>query len=105
MKAKLIVNPVSGTDAAPDLLTAINSQLRARLGPLDIVITTTEGDATQAAASAVRDGYDHLFVAGGDGTLNEVLNRVARLETGRCRYDVLPKVARFLRGRDSEIFQ
>ncbi|HEX4914484.1 MAG TPA: diacylglycerol kinase family protein [Vicinamibacterales bacterium] len=92
MKAKLIVNPVSGTDAAPDLLTAINSQLRERLGSLDIVITTAEGDATQAAASAVRDGYDHLFVAGGDGTLNEVLNGVARLEHGlsQVTFGVIP---------------
>ena len=82
MKAKLIVNPVSGTDSAPDFLTAINRQLRERIGSLDIVITTAEGDATQAAEEAVRDGYDHLFVGGGDGTLNEVLNGVGRLEHG-----------------------
>jgi YegS/Rv2252/BmrU family lipid kinase len=80
MKAKLIVNPVSGTDAAPDLLTAINRQLRDGVGSLDIVITTAEGDATQAAREAVRDGYDHLFVGGGDGTLNEVASTL--LETG-----------------------
>ena len=92
MKAKLIVNPVSGTDAAPDLLTGINRQLRERVGPLDIIITTAEGDATQAAEEAVRDGYDHLFVAGGDGTLNEVLNGVAHLEHGlsQVTFGVIP---------------
>jgi diacylglycerol kinase (ATP) len=92
MKAKLIINPVSGTDSAPDLLTAINRQLRERLGSLDIVITTAEGDATQAAEQAVRDGYDHLFVGGGDGTLNEVLNGVARLEHGlsQVTFGVIP---------------
>lgn len=92
MKAKLIVNPVSGTDAAPDLLTSINRQLRQRLGSLDIVITTAEGDATQAAQEAVRDGYDHLFVGGGDGTLNEVLNGVARHEHGlsQVTFGVIP---------------
>ena len=92
MKAKLIVNPVSGTDAAPDLLTAINRQLRERIGMLDIVITTVEGDATRAAEHAVRDGYDHLFVGGGDGTLNEVLNGVARLEQGlsQVTFGVIP---------------
>ena len=92
MKAKLIVNPVSGTDAAPDLLTDINRRLRERIGTLDIVITTAEGDATHAAQQAVHDGYDHLFVGGGDGTLNEVLNGVARVEHGlsQVTFGVIP---------------
>ena len=92
MKAKLIVNPVSGTDAAPDLLPAINRQLRESIGALDIVITTAEGDARQAAEDAVRDGYDHLFVGGGDGTLNEALNGVARLPHGfsQITFGVIP---------------
>ena len=46
------------------------------------MITVSEGDATDAAAQAVEDGYDHLFVAGGDGTLNEALNGVARVDGG-----------------------
>jgi diacylglycerol kinase (ATP) len=82
VKSKLIVNPVAGTDAAPDHLEAMNRRLRSRLGRLDIVITLSEGDATDAAAQAVEDGYDHLFVAGGDGTLNEALNGVARVQGG-----------------------
>ena len=92
MKAKLIVNPVSGADDAPDFLTAINRQLRERVGLLDIIITTAEGDATRAAEQAVRDGYDHLFVGGGDGTLNEVLNGVAPLEQGlsQVTFGVIP---------------
>jgi diacylglycerol kinase (ATP) len=92
MKAKLIINPVSGTDAAPDLLTEINRRLRERIGLLDIVITTAEGDATQAAQQAVHDGYDYLFVGGGDGTLNEVLNGVARVEHGlsQVTFGVIP---------------
>jgi diacylglycerol kinase (ATP) len=73
---------VSGTDAAPDYLPLINERLRDRLGPLDIVMTTGEGDATQAAAEAVRDGYDYVFAGGGDGTLNEVLNGIASVPNG-----------------------
>ena len=82
MKSKLIVNPTAGTDAAPDHLETMNRLLRRRIGRLDIVITVSEGDATDAAAQAVEDGYDHLFVAGGDGTLNEALNGVARVDGG-----------------------
>lgn len=82
MKSRLIVNPVSGTDSAPDYLPVMNEQLRQRVGSLDIVITVAEGDATRAAREAVRDGYDHLFVGGGDGTLNEVLNGVGEVSGG-----------------------
>jgi diacylglycerol kinase (ATP) len=82
VKSRLIVNPVSGTDAAPDYLPLINERLRDRLGSLDIVMTTGEGDASEAAAQAVRDGYDYVFAGGGDGTLNEVLNGVAAVPNG-----------------------
>lgn len=82
MKSRLIVNPVSGTDSAPDYLTLINERLREGIGAMDIVITVAEGDARRAAEQAVRDGYDHLFVAGGDGTLNEVLNGVGSVAGG-----------------------
>lgn len=82
VKARLIVNPVSGADTAPDYLPLINSRLRERVGPMDIVMTVAEGDAMAAAEQAVRDGYHHLFVAGGDGTLNEALNGVAAVPDG-----------------------
>ena len=79
VKARLIVNPVSGTDTGPDLLPLINARLRERVGLMDIVMTVGENDAAIAATQSMRDGYDHLFVAGGDGTLNEVLNGVAAI--------------------------
>ena len=79
MKARLIVNPVSGTDAGLDYLPLMNTRLREHFGLIDIVMTVGEHDATSLATQAVREGYDHLFVAGGDGTLNEVLNGVAAI--------------------------
>lgn len=82
MKTRLIVNPVAGTDSAPDHIGVITGRLRPRFGPIDVVMTGGEGDATAAAESAVRDGYDHLFAGGGDGTLNEVLNGAARVPGG-----------------------
>jgi len=80
MKSRLIINPVSGTDSAPDHLQAINARLRAAFGEMDIVMTVGAGDAAEASEAAARAGvYDRLFVAGGDGTLNEVVNGVARV--------------------------
>src|SRR5688500_2454468 len=55
----------------------MSEQLRRRIGTLDIVITEAEGDASETARQAVQNGYDHLFIAGGDGTLNDALNGVA----------------------------
>ena len=60
----------------------MNERLREHVGALDIVMTVAEGDAARAAAAAVRDGYDHLFVAGGDGTLNEAVNGVGATPGG-----------------------
>lgn len=82
MKSKLVLNPVAGTDAAPEYLTLINDRLRQDGDTLDIVITVAAGDATRAAEQAVRDEYDRVIVAGGDGTLNEVLNGVGAVSGG-----------------------
>jgi diacylglycerol kinase (ATP) len=73
-RARLILNPSSGTDKAPDFLTRINQSLRERFGAMEIVITLGSRDAESAAQQAARDGCDRVFVAGGDGTLNEVVN-------------------------------
>ncbi|HEV3471172.1 MAG TPA: diacylglycerol kinase family protein [Pyrinomonadaceae bacterium] len=92
MKARLIVNPVSGADAAPDYLPAMNERLRAAFGELDIVMTVAAGDALNLARRSAEEGYDCLFVAGGDGTLNEVLNGVASVDgaLGRVTFGVVP---------------
>lgn len=79
MPSRLIVNPAAGSNTAPDQLPDLNQRLRAAFGDLDIVLTVGPGDAASAAESAAREGYDRLFIAGGDGTLNEVLNGAARV--------------------------
>ena len=80
MKSRLILNPTSGSDAGAEYLPTLNEQLRENVGALDIVMTVAPGDAGRAAVEAAQAGYDTLFVAGGDGTLNEVLNGVASIE-------------------------
>jgi diacylglycerol kinase (ATP) len=54
--------------------------------------TAAPGDARRLAAEAVRDGFDLIAAAGGDGTLNEVLNGIGDAPDGfaRARLGVLP---------------
>lgn len=79
-RSRLILNPSSGTDKAPDFLPGINQSLRERFGMMEIVMTTAHRDAEAAAVQAARDGCDRVFVAGGDGTLNEVVNGLMQAE-------------------------
>lgn len=73
MRARLIVNPSSGTDRAPLLLPVINARLRTLVRELDITMTTDADDAAAAAVRAAETRCDAVYVAGGDGTLNAVI--------------------------------
>jgi YegS/Rv2252/BmrU family lipid kinase len=54
--------------------------------------TAAIGDARLLAAQAVREGFEIVVAAGGDGTLNEVLNGIGDAPEGfeRARLGVLP---------------
>ena len=55
-------------------------------------MTVAPGDAREAAADAAQAGYDTIFIGGGDGTLNQVLNGVASVEGAfsRVTFGVIP---------------
>ncbi|HTH48844.1 MAG TPA: diacylglycerol kinase family protein [Candidatus Limnocylindria bacterium] len=83
----VIFNPTARGDKA--------KTFRARLAQLQGVEfrpTTGPGTAPMLAAAAVEDGATTVVAAGGDGTVNEVLNGVASLPGGfaRARLAVLP---------------
>ncbi len=54
--------------------------------------TTAPGDARRLAAEAASEGFDLIVAAGGDGTVNEVLNGLGDAPDGfaRARLGVLP---------------
>lgn len=76
-RARLILNPSSGRERGPEAVELLSGRLRERYDSLEISLTAGEGDAERAAQVALDDGCDALFVAGGDGTLNEVMNGLA----------------------------
>jgi diacylglycerol kinase (ATP) len=76
--ARLIYNPTSGREEMKKRLADILDRLD--IGGIEATChaTSGEGDATAAAAEAVERGcYDLIIAAGGDGTLNEVINGMA----------------------------
>jgi diacylglycerol kinase (ATP) len=77
VKPYIIVNPIAGS------VGNLNARLK-QLGPLDakeVRVTQRAGEAEIFARRAVRAGCDYIIVAGGDGTLNEVINGI----TASCR--------------------
>ena len=73
MKPYIIVNPIAGAIVNPDVLL---KQLR-RLDPRKLSLTKRAGEAETLARAAFRAGCDYIIAAGGDGTLNEVINGIA----------------------------
>src|SRR5882724_4188388 len=58
----------------------------------DLKKTSGPGDARKLAADAVREGFETIVAAGGDGTLNEVLNGLGDVPDGfqRARLGLFP---------------
>jgi diacylglycerol kinase (ATP) len=73
VKPYIIVNPIAGAIVNPDVLL---EQLR-RLDPRKLSLTKRAGEAEALARVAFRAGCDYIIAAGGDGTLNEVINGIA----------------------------
>jgi diacylglycerol kinase (ATP) len=69
----VIVNPKAGSVTDPD---AVLKRLR-RLRSATIAITRRRGDARRFCRSAIRAGFGSFISAGGDGTLNEIVNAAA----------------------------
>lgn len=71
MKALLIINPISGTHKKDGLEAYVREQLESGGWKIDAEMTKCHGDATRLASEAVRQNYDAVLAAGGDGTVNE----------------------------------
>ncbi len=70
----IIVNPVSGNGKTGQRWAGIEERLRIEGAQFDVEFTREPGHATTLARDAVAAGYRTIVSAGGDGTLNEVLN-------------------------------
>jgi len=85
VKIAVIINPKAGSiKSFPALLKQI-----ARLAPDCRYTTRKRGSARLFAARAIREGCNYIIAAGGDGTLNEVVNGIGP-SSGIVRLGLLP---------------
>ena len=73
MKILLIGNPIAGTGRAKKRIERFAKKLTQRGHSVETFLTSAAGDALLRAKS-VDSSLDGIVVAGGDGTVNEVLN-------------------------------
>ncbi|MBT7072643.1 MAG: diacylglycerol kinase family lipid kinase, partial [Anaerolineae bacterium] len=74
MKYLVIANPTSRRGKSAEQIPVIEEKLREYALDFDLVRTQKAGHAIQLASQAATDGYDVVIAAGGDGTINEVVN-------------------------------
>lgn len=88
-KARIIYNPTSGREAIKKALPNILEKLETAGYETSAHATTCEGDAENAARTAVERGYDLIVAAGGDGTINEIVHGMAE-QKHRPQLAILP---------------
>ena len=88
MKTCVIFNPAARGEKAK----LFRDQLAALSARVTLKPTYAAGSGRPLASEAVREGFETIVAAGGDGTLNEVINGIADVEDGftRTRLGVLP---------------
>ena len=83
--ACIILNPTAGAVKNVD---ALRERIRS-LSAFDLKITGRRGSARRFARAAVKRGCDLIVAAGGDGTLNEVINGIGE-RAGAVRVGLIP---------------
>lgn len=90
MKARVIYNPTSGKEtmkkSLPDILDVLE---KAGYEASAFATTPEQYSAKNEARRAAKAGFDLIVAAGGDGTINEVVNGVAPLEK-RPKMAIIP---------------
>lgn len=71
---KIILNPVSGHGAGETAIPEISSLINQAGLTFELENTAGPGHAIEIASQAAKDGYPVIIAAGGDGTVNEVIN-------------------------------
>lgn len=74
MKTKIILNPYANRWGALAKVPAIENACREAGLNFDLFLMSRPGDGTRETITAIGNGYEAIIAAGGDGTVNEVVN-------------------------------
>lgn len=88
-RARIIYNPTSGREIFKKHLAQVLQKFEQAGYETSTHATTCAGDATHAAKEAALREFDLIIAAGGDGTINEVVNGLAPLDN-RPTLGVIP---------------
>ncbi len=88
MKVLIIFNPTSGT-AKRAFVEQVQTELQALGAQVELYLTQAANDAT-AYLRAYQGELDVVAAAGGDGTLNEVINGLSERDNGSYRLALIP---------------
>ncbi|HVF72651.1 MAG TPA: diacylglycerol kinase family protein [Chthoniobacterales bacterium] len=84
-KTCIILNPSAGSVKNSEEVVALLEQLP----NAEVCLTSKAGSAARAAKSAIKKGAEIIVAAGGDGTLNEVINGIGE-NLGEARVGLIP---------------
>ncbi|MGM8213403.1 diacylglycerol kinase [Virgibacillus sp. W0430] len=88
-RARIIYNPTSGRELFKKELPNVLERFEKAGYETSAHATTCEGDAIQAAKTAVARKFDVVVAVGGDGTINEVINGIAEADV-RPKLGIIP---------------
>jgi len=95
----VILNPVAGKGKAAESLPELKRLMEAAGLTFDLRLTERPGHATEIAQGAGTEGYGIVVAAGGDGTVNEVVNGLMR---ARAAGSPVPTLNSFSVGRGND---
>ena len=95
----VILNPVAGKGMAGERLSEIKTLMDAKNLSYDICQTERIGHAIEIAMEAGSQGYGIVVAAGGDGTVNEVVNGLMKAVLAK---NPVPVLAAFSIGRGND---
>lgn len=79
-RARVVLNPHAGNAEDVRAIGAAIDVWRARGWEVELTSTRYAGHGVELAREAARDGFDIVTAAGGDGTVNEVVNGIANTQ-------------------------
>jgi YegS/Rv2252/BmrU family lipid kinase len=89
MPAKIIVNPRADLGHGADYIEIIRNEVGLS-GRADVALTERPRHAIELTKAAINNGYDVLVAAGGDGTINEVVNGIMASNKEGVRLGIIP---------------